>query len=342
MKNKDFTVLILVLVVLVIILFLFANPFKVPQGSKSESAMLFPDLVKKDPAEIIVNGTNDLHLWKKNDEWLVKGEREGEWLPADTAGVNRALRAIHAATDRELVSQNPEKQAIFEVDSTGTYIEILDADSSALVQLRIGKSATTYSTNYVRPEGSNNVYVVGQRIKNQFDRAWRGLRDMYIVQVPREEVRRIEVTRHDSLFSYELQDDTTWLLTSPKEGKVTTPYSSRLLNTVSNFRGAEIVTADTLDTGFDTPFLKIVMIQTDGSDRAVLIGNESETEGRRYAKLDGEQWVYEIGKPRLETLMKPLDEILEPPPEPTLVDSARVDTLAAGATPIPLGEVETD
>lgn len=342
MKNKDFTVLISVLVVLVIILFLFANPFREPRGAKSVSTMLFPDLVKKEPAEIIVNGTNDLHLWNKTGEWLVKGEREGEWFPADTAGVNRALRAIHAATDRELVSQNPEKQSIFEVDSTGTYIEILDADSSAYVQLWIGKSATTYSTNYVRPEGSDNVYVVGQRIKNQFDRAWRGLRDMYIVRVPREEVNRIEVTRHDSLLSYELQDDDSWLLTSPKEGKVTAHYSSRILNTVSNFRGAEIVAADTVDTGFDTPFLKIVVIKKDGSDRAILIGNESETEGRRYAKLDGRGWVYEIGKPRIETLMKPLDEILEPPPEPALIDSALVDTAAVKAIPIPLGEVQTE
>ena len=342
MKNKDFTVLISALIVLVIILFLFANPFRAPQGTEAESNMLFPDLAAKEPAEIIVDGTNDLHLWKKNDEWLVKGEREGEWLPADTAGVNRALRAIHAATDRELVSQNPEKQSIFEVDSQGAYVKILDADSTTMAEIWIGKSGTTYSTNYVRPEGSNNVYLVGQRIKNQFDRAWRGLRNMYIVRVPREEVNRIEVTRNDSLLSYELQDDNTWLLTSPKEGKVTDHYSSRILNTISNFRAAEIVTADTVDTAFSPPFLKVVVINKDGSDKTILIGNESAIEGRRYAKLDGAEWVYEIGKPRIETLMKPLDEILEPPPEPVPVDSTHADTAAAKATPIPLAEPETE
>ena len=220
-----------------------------------------------------------------------------------------------------IVLEMVTKERIFEVDSTGTKVEILDADSMSIAGFMVGKSSTDYSTNYLRPLDTDDVYVVGQRLKSQFDRARRAMRQMYVLKVERDEIARIDLIREDDSLSLEKQTDGSWALTSPEEGKVQEQYSNLLLSTVSNFRGAEIASPD-VEAGFETPYMKVVVVLEDGTDRTILIGAISENEDRRYTKLEESKWIYEMSGTRIDNMNKPLDEILEPEPEPAPADSS--------------------
>jgi len=333
MKNKEFSVLIATLVVLVVLLLVVANPFKQPGESTAKGMPLFPGLKSKEPARIVVDGRNDLTVWKEGEEWVIGGDVEGTVFPADTAGVNKALNAARTATTKEMVSSNPEKQSIFQVDSTGAMIKIMAADSSVLADFVIGKSGSDYATNYVRPQGSDAVYVVGDRIKNQFDRPSRGMRDMFIFRVPKEEITRIEITRADSVMSLQAKDDGSWEMLTPKQGMLKKDFASRLVNTLSNFRADEVTVGEHENKGFEHPFLTVNVVLKNGTDHTVTVGDTAAVEGRRYVRLEGRKWLYEIGSYRVETLTKPAAEILEPPPAMPDSLKAKADT---AAVPIPL------
>lgn len=332
MKNKDFVRLVIVLGALLVILLLFANPFKGSVSSTDTGDVLFPKLVAGEPSRIMVDGKNDLAFWQENGEWLIAGDTEGEIFPADTAGVNRALRATLLATDAEIISRNPEKSGIFEVDSTGIRVKILAADSTMLASFFIGKTGSDFSTNYVRLEGENEVYVVKGDIKRQFDRAWRGFRQMYILKVDKDEIATIELKREDGSLRIQAQDDDSWALIAPEEGTIKESFANRLLNTIANFRADDFAHADTMDTGLDEPFMEIKVILKDGTEQRVLMGAliapkpEEEPSGKRYAAIEGSRWLYQVGKFRIETLSKPIDEMLEPPPALPDTTAAEVDT----------------
>lgn len=319
MKNNQFAVLLGTLVVLLVVLLVVANPFAKPGEAKPKP--LFPALHAKEPVRIEVSGLNKVKLWKQDGEWLVEGTKEGEVFPADTASVQRAIRAAKAATMADMVSQNPEKQGVFQVDTTGTVVKIFAADSSVLAHFVIGKSGTDYATNYVRPADGDRVYLVGERIKTQFDRSPLGLREMFMVRVPKEEIVRCEIVRGDTIVSAQAKDDQTWELLSPVQGTLKKDYATRLLNTLSNFRGDELVLGEHTGRGFENPFLKVSVVLKNGTDRTILVGDTTSVPGRRYARVEGSKWLYEIGAYRIETLTKPVSEIIEPPPAEAVADT---------------------
>ncbi|MBN1423111.1 DUF4340 domain-containing protein [Candidatus Fermentibacteria bacterium] len=333
MKSKEFTVLIATLAVLVILLLLFANPFKQPGAHTTKGAPLFPALLAKEPARIEVDGANDVAVWKHDDEWLVAGDTEEEVFPADTAGVYRAIRAAQAALTKDLVSDNPEKQALFEVDSSGAMVRILASDSTVLADFVIGKSGSDYATNYVRPQGRNGVYLVGDRIKSQFDRAGRGLRDMFLFKMPKEDIARIDLTHADTLISLQAGENGNWEMVAPRQGMVKKDLAVRIVNTLANFRADDVVGRESNDKGFESPFIRVGVVVRDGTDHTILVGDTTAVEGRRFARVEGRAWVYEIGAYRIETLTKPVDEMLEPPPDPS--DSLAVSEPASFPMTLP-------
>ncbi len=320
MKNREFAGLLITLSVLVVLLLIVANPFKSPVKQKVDP--LFPKLRTKEPALILVNGRNKLRMWREGAEWLVTGDKDSLAYPADTSGVFSAIRALRSATKKELVSSNPEKRGLFQVDTTGTAVKVMAADSSVLADFVIGKSGRDYATNYVRPSGGDAVYLVGDRMKSQFDRSYRVVRDVFVFRTPKEDITKIRISRGDTVISLQLKDDGSWEMLSPKQGTLKKDYATRLVNVISNFRGDEVRAAGADETRFERPFLTVNVVLRNGSDHTITIGDTVRVEGRRVARLEGRRWVHEIGTYRLETLTKAVDEMLEPPPAP--VDSAAV------------------
>ena len=55
------------------------------------------------------------------------------------------------------VSSNPEKQAVFQVDSSGTEAKLSDASGNLLVHLFAGKTTPEIFNSYVRAADSDDV-----------------------------------------------------------------------------------------------------------------------------------------------------------------------------------------
>ena len=170
MKTKQLLILGAIFVVLAIVVLLFENPFGQSEYEKKvETAMpLFPNFDEEQVVkiEIIADGATTT-LSKQDDNWVVASMYN---YPADGEGVVELLSKVTEFKNTQRVSNNPEKQSEFEVDSTGVEAKLMDANDSVLAHLFVGKTTPGFLSSYVRPADSNEVYVAQGYLQSVFDK----------------------------------------------------------------------------------------------------------------------------------------------------------------------------
>jgi len=140
-------------------------------------------------------------------------EREGGvWMltapvhyRADDAAVGSALSGGKHMEIRELVSSNPQKQGLFQVDSSGTIVRIFEhgAEKTAF---RIGKPSTSYTETYVRREGSNDVYLATGMFSSTFSRRPNEWRDKTIFKTDQDAIGEVTLRFGDTAVVLSRQD----------------------------------------------------------------------------------------------------------------------------------------
>ena len=159
MKTKQLLILGAIFVVLALVVLFFENPFEQSEYEKKvETAMpLFPNFNKEQVVKIEITAEGaTTTLSKQDDNWVVTSMGN---YPADGEGVSELLSKVTEFKNTQRVSDNPEKQSEFEVDSTGVEAKLMDANNSVLAHLFVGKTTSGFLSSYVRSADSNEVYV---------------------------------------------------------------------------------------------------------------------------------------------------------------------------------------
>lgn len=202
MKNKRLLLLGLTFLLLVIAAFVV---MEMP-GERSALPDEGKALVNIDSATVskveIVAPSHRVTLAKRGAEWRVEApiiDRADQTSAATFIGQVTMLRS------RSIVSTNPEKRGLFNVDSTGTMVTVTGT-ATPPVAIIIGKMGASYAETYVRLMESDEVHVVGASLTFVGTRGVNGWRDKAIVQVPREEIRSVTYHYGDTTFTLAFQD----------------------------------------------------------------------------------------------------------------------------------------
>jgi len=193
MKTKQLLILVGILVVLVVVVGLVENPFAKSEYTKKieATASLFPGFKKESVAKIEITASGDTTtLAKENDQWLVASMDN---YPADAEGVDDLLDKVAEFKTTELVSNNPEKQVEFEVDSSGAEAKLLDASGNVLAHLFLGKTTPGFLSSYVRAADSNDVYVGKGNLKSTFDKGTHTWKDRTIFSFNKGDVTHFAI-----------------------------------------------------------------------------------------------------------------------------------------------------
>ena len=180
MKTKQLLILGGVFVFLLLVVLIFENPFgKSEHEKKVETAVpLFPNFDKEQVAKIEVIATGETTtLTKQNGEWVVASMDN---YPADSEGIAELLTKVGEFKNTQRVSNNPEKQAEFEVNSTGVEAKLMNANDKLLAHLFIGKITSGFLSSYVRVADSNDVYVAQGNLQSVFNKGTRTWKDRTI------------------------------------------------------------------------------------------------------------------------------------------------------------------
>ena len=317
MKTKQLLILGAIFVVLAIVILLFENPFGQSEYEKKvETAMpLFPDFNEEQIVKIEITATGETTtLSKQNGSWVVASMDN---YPADSEGVAELLSKVTEFKNTQRVSNNPEKQAEFEVDSTGVEAKLMDANDKVLVHLFVGKTTPGFLSSYVRPANSNDVYVAQGYLQSVFNKGTRTWKDRTIFSFNKGIVTQLNIISSEETVELRLDAEGTWQMLKPVVAVAKTTEVDTLLTTFSELDTDDFAEAtdELAEYGLDTPQSTISALLNDGTTATLHVGKEEE--GKLYVKRDDKDTVFRLFKSNVDNLIKKSDALKaeEPPAE---------------------------
>ena len=317
MKTKQLLILGAIFVVLAIVVLLFENPFGQSEYEKKvEMAMpLFPNFNEEQIAkiEIIADGETTT-LLKQNDDWVVTSMDN---YPADSEGISELLSKVAEFKNTQRVSNNPEKQSEFEVDSTGVEAKLMDANGTLSAHLFVGKTTPGFLSSYVRAADFNDVYIAQGYLQSVFNKGDRTWKDRTIFDFNKGIVTQLNISSPEETVELRLDADGTWQMLKPVASAVKQDEVDSLLTTLSGLDTDDFADMpDDLGTyGLDTPQSTISAVRNDGTTATLHIGKEED--GKLYVKRADTDAVFRLFKSNVDRIIKKSDTLKakDPPVE---------------------------
>lgn len=237
-------------------------------------------------------------------------------FPTDSASVAIALEKLSDMKRSVLISENPGKQTIFEVDTAkGLFVEVFDLAGKSKGSVLIGKNGPDWNSNYVRSIGSNEVYTVDGGIRNSFFTDIMRWRDKLMMSFDKASAKSISLVKGDgSAISLTKADSgTVWNIISPIQSVAKADQVEGILSTLSRFNATDFQDAALADSvmGFAKPELTVAIGLASGSKK-ISIGAKS-ADGKYYAMVEGKQTVYLINEGDFTGLNKDLSSLKDEP-----------------------------
>lgn len=309
MKTKQLLILGAIFIVLAVVILLFENPFGQSEYEKKvETAMpLFPNFDAEQVMEIEITAAGETTtLSKQNDSWVVASMDN---YPADSEGVAELLSKVTEFKNTQRVSNNPEKQAEFEVDSTGVEAKLMNANNEVLAHLFVGKTTPGFLSSYVRPADANDVYVAQGYLQSVFDKGTRTWKDRTIFSFNKGIVTQLNIISPEETVELRLDAEGTWQMLKPVVAAAKTTEVDALLTTFSELDTDDFAQAtdELAEYELDAPQSTISAILNDGTTATLHVGKEEE--GKLYVKRDDTDTVFRLFKSNVDRLIKKSDTL---------------------------------
>ena len=318
MKTKQLLILGCIFVILAIVVLVFENPFgKSEYEKKVETATpLFPNFDKEQVTKIEIIATDGTAtLSKQESTWVVTSMDN---YPADSEGIAELLTKVGEFKNTQRVSSNPEKQAEFQVDSTGVEAKLMDENDKLLAHLFVGKTTPGFLSSYVRPADANDVYVAQGYLQSVFNKGTRTWKDRTIFDFNKGNVTELNISSPEERVELRLDANGTWQMLKPEAAAANTTEVDNLLTTLSGLDTDDFAEAqgDLAEYGLDTPASVISAALNDGTTATLYIGNEAD--GKLYVKRDDKETVFRLFKSNVDRLIKKSDTLKAENPVPTV------------------------
>jgi hypothetical protein len=282
------------LILIAILLVLIAATVLVLQrpGEQSVRAGTGTPLIQIDSAAV------DRLEVTSSGERVVLAREGGTWMlvepvryKADAAAVTRAVGQAAHLTVVALASSNPQKQGVFQVDSSATLLKVF-AHETEKAAVRIGKTGPTYTQTYARVEGSDDVYLVDGSLGWTFVKPKNTWRDRGIFETEKDSIRSIRYQYGDTTFVLE-RADTAWRL----DGETVDPSKLEgFLTTLSTLTADEFV-----DTALTDAARPIGIITVDGTQLVFLT---HPSPGKYFVRTSRSPQVFELQGWKATQLLK--------------------------------------
>jgi hypothetical protein len=219
------------------------------------------------------------------------------------------LQALASLELEDVVSTNPDKRGTYQVDSTGTRVQVLQGDKVVL-SLMVGKSTPDFAHTYVRPEDRAEVYRAVGVLTYNFNKRVDDWRDKTVLEVDQESVSRVVLEYPKEGTDVVLaRADSLWTVVS--KGAEPQPADStaaaQLVRSAARIVTANFATPEeAAGLDFAQPDFRL-RVETDGGTQTVEF---VEHEGNKfYARRPGETTVFQLFKPGLAGVMKKADDL---------------------------------
>jgi hypothetical protein len=309
-KVKSWLLIVLVILVGIVLILRFGGGRR--KGEESLIAGFEPGLAHK----IVIDGRErQTMLEKQGDIWIVTSE---DSFPAEAGAADKILEAIQGFSRRDIVSTNPEKRAIYQVDSTGTEVRVEDATGVALASFVIGKVGPDYQSTFVRNANSDEVVLAAGYLAGTFERGKRTWQDLAIFALQPSSIAEMRLSRPAETFDLARNSEGQWYMARPESAACDQNRVQKLARALAYLRSDEIVGRMPLEgSGLDQPDSLVWFRLFDGTEGTLLFGAPAPGKSV-YAKRQSDDVVYRLPTYRVHSLLPELERLLaaeEPEPQ---------------------------
>jgi hypothetical protein len=302
--NRTTVILLVVFIVLAAIAYFYIFA---PSGKERETSYKTSDIkISFDSASItkfsMLREGKTITLENQGGKWLVTAP--GTYT-ANAKVVATMLGGISHLKLGSLVSSNPAKQNLFEVDSTGTKFTVTDRSSKSITMI-IGKPGPAYSDFYLRLDGSNDVYLgdgITTYTLNQQLKEWR---DKSIFSAFQDSINGLIVDYRSRQFVLR-KENSNWKL---NDDSIAVSEVTPVLSTLSNLNADDFV--DTI------PKLEIqpISVKVQGIVQGDLKFYPAAPDSSKYiVQASTNPQIFTMTKWMVQQITKPFESRSGPPPK---------------------------
>ena len=225
MKKSSISLIVILILLAVVTYFVMQRPGERSSPGESGQMLVHFDSSAIDRIELR-DPAGEIVIEKTGGPWHLTSPLN---YPADSGLIVNVLNQANRIELKNVVSSNPEKQSLFQVDSAGVHVR-LTAQGVEKAAFIIGKPSSTFSETYVRRDGSPDVYLAEGYLQGTFKRKANDLRDKTIFKTDAAGVTRVTYHYGDTTFTLALNDSVWQIGKANANAAVVRPLLQALAN----------------------------------------------------------------------------------------------------------------
>lgn len=221
---------------------------------------------------------------------------------ADDEAINQLIDGMAKFRLLGLVSTNPEKQNVFQVNEQGTTLIMTDEEGKT-ISLVVGKSAPNPKQSYVRPMTAGSVYIAQGLLPEHVNRDLRDWRQRTIYRTDVENVQVVTIKSGGEKFALKRRDN-RWVA----EGKtVPTKIMKEAIAELTYVRAEDFIDTALIIT--NAPKFQVEVM----GDGLVRMDFYSQPGGRDILKTSGSSSLFVVSRNLSQKVQSIVDELTRPP-----------------------------
>jgi hypothetical protein len=251
-------------------------------------------------------------LEKRGGIWVAASEGS---YPAEADAVERMLEAVQGFSRKDMISSNPDKQALYQVDTTGVAVAIEGAGGKVLAAFVVGKLGPDYQSTYVRAANSKRVILAPGHLSSVFPSGKPSWQDKRIFAYQAADLTEIGIEKPGTSLVLRRASDGKWVIGQPEGAECDANKANRLARALAGLRSEDFAGhAPVPRAGVDRPDSSVSFKTSGGAEEKLVIGHGADG-GRFYAAKGKGDVVYLLGAQNVKTLLADVAELTPKPPE---------------------------
>ena len=322
--KKEYIILVLIIIVLSVYLYKRSADrtlYELPKLAQIDEKALTKLEITRDKTVLVLN--------KKDDKWYIAPAE----YPTDANKVKDMLNAIKNFDLTALVSES-QNYNLYELDE-GQKINVKAFQGDSLIlDIDVGKSASSFRHTFVRPSGDERVFHARGNLKNTFDVTVESIRDKTVLSLKTAEIQQLNINKEQQSLAFtrtqvpvavsaQDADKNTEAAapaptSAPKQAwqaatgqPVNESALNQLLNTLANLRCEKFID-DRKKEDFKSPLFTIEL--KDGQEYKLSIFSKAEENDPNYpAVSSGSDYPFELSTSQVDRIMKDPATFLQAP-----------------------------
>jgi LysM repeat protein len=231
--------------------------------------------------------------------WMITSPNQ---YPADPTIVKQLIGGFSKFKVGSLISSNPDKQNVFQVDTSGSTVTVTERSGKSLTMI-VGKMGPSFSEVYFRMPDSKDVYL-GEGIDSwSLAKGVKEWRDKAILSIPSESIKELVYTEGTKIYSF-IRDSSGW-----KSGGniVNAPSINAPLSVMSNLRSDDFI-----DSAMQFPSNPTKVLIKGAEDITLTIHPLAADSSTYVVQSSKSKQLYSVSKWTVADLLKPIDEFTPP------------------------------